>query len=185
MKKGDSLNLNLLPSQAKFEATRMKLQGVLKRYMSLAVLLWIVVVIIVVVLYFGSDFILKLQKKKYDQSLNNFKGLSQEIVTNQLLKYRSKVLGEVLKNRFEYSSAFEKINSIFAQKAKVSNFKLNDNKMFLVEVTAADKEAVNFVEDKVTDINNGKEEGVEKAEIKSADYQLGSNWTIEMEVYIK
>lgn len=185
MKTGDSLNLNLLPSQAKFEASRMKLQKVLRRYMSMAVILWVVVIVVVIVLYFGSDFILKLENKKHNQSLNNYKGLSQEIVTNQLQKFRSKVLGEVLKNRFEYSFAFEKINSIFSEKAKVSNFKLNENKMFLVEVSAADKEAVNFVEDKVADINNGKEEGVEKAEIKNASYQLGGSWTIEMEVFVK
>lgn len=185
MKTGDSSNLNLLPSQAKFQAARMKLQGTLRQYMSLVVILWGALVVLVVVLYFGSGFVLDFQNKKYNQALDSFKSLSQEIVVNQLLKYRSKVLGQVLKDRFEYSTAFEKINSIFAEKAKVSKFELNENKKFEIEVAAADKTAVNFVEDKAGEVNKGLVEGVKEIKINAANYEQYGGWTIAMEVILK
>jgi hypothetical protein len=185
MKTGDSSNLNLLPSQAKFQAARMKLQATLKQYMSLVIVFWVAVVVFVVVIYFGSGFVLDLQNKKYDQALNNYKSLSQEIVVNQLLKYRAKVLGQVLKERFEYSSAFEMINSIFGQQAKVSNFELSENRKFIIEVAAADKETVNFVEDRVAEINKGEVQGVKKADILGASYKIDGGWGVAMEVFLQ
>lgn len=184
MKTGSSLNLNLLPSQAKFQAARMKQQAILKRYMSLLIITWVVAIIVVGIMYFGSDFILSFQNKKYDQALRSYKGLSQEIVINQLLKYRAKVLGVVLKDRFEYSSAFEKINSIFSEKAKVADFQLSKNKEFSLVVAAVDKEAVSFVEDKVTEANEGKVEGVKSIDIIGASYKVDSGWTVSMEVVL-
>jgi len=185
MKTGDSSNLNLLPSQAKFQAARMKLQGILRQYMSLALVIWVAVIIVVVVLYLGSNFILNLQNKKYQQSLSSLKGMSEEVVTNQLMKFRTKVLGQVLKDRFEYSVAFEKINSIFTEKAKVAKFELNKNKEFIIEVRAPDKEALNYVEDKVAEANKGLVDGVKTITIDSANYTLGNNWSINMEVALK
>jgi hypothetical protein len=114
MKTGDSLNLNLLPSQAKFQAARMKLKGVLRKYMTFALVLWLAIVILVIVLYFGSGYVLDLQNKKYKQALTDFQGKSEEIIVNQLLKYRTKVLGQVMKDRYEYSVSFEKLNSILS-----------------------------------------------------------------------
>jgi hypothetical protein len=185
MKTGDSSNLNLLPSQAKFQAARMKLQATLRQYMSLAVIFWVAVVVFVVIMYFGSGFVLDLQNKKYDQAMNNYKSLSQEILVNQLLKYRSKILGQVLKERFEYSSAFETINSIFGQQAKVSEFELSENRKFIIEVAAAGKEAVNFVEDRVAEINEGKVEGVKKVSLLGASYKIDGSWAVDMEVILQ
>lgn len=185
MKTGDSSNLNLLPSQAKFQAAKMKLRATLRHYMAIAIVLWIAVMILVGALFFGSGFVLSLQSKKYDQSLASYRGLSQEIILNQLLKYRSKVLGQVLDDRFEYSAAFEKINSIFSEKAKVSGFELNKNKEFVVNVLAADKNGVDFVENKVAEANDGVMEGVQKITIKNVSYVVNGGWAINMEVVLK
>ncbi|HBP50961.1 MAG: hypothetical protein US68_C0006G0027 [Candidatus Shapirobacteria bacterium GW2011_GWE1_38_10] len=185
MKTGDSSHLNLLPSQAKFQAARMKLQATLRQYMSLVVVFWVAMVVVVAALYFGSEFILNLQNKKYDQAMNSYGSLSQEIVVNQLLKYRAKILGQVLKDRFEYSFAFEKINSIFEQRATVSNFEISENRDFVVEVETTDREGVNFVEDKVAEINKGNDEGVKSVKLLGASYMINGVWSINMEVKLK
>ncbi|MFA6007190.1 MAG: hypothetical protein WC784_00905 [Candidatus Shapirobacteria bacterium] len=184
MKKGDTSNLNLLPSQAKFQAAKMKLQKTLHYYMSLVGILWFAIVILVVVLYFGSTFVLNLQNTKYKQALNGLQSLSSDIVTGQLLKYRAKVLGEVLKNRFEYSTAFEKINSLFGSEVKVTDFVLEGKNQFTVTTQTTGKNNVDSIENKVEEINLGKVDGVSKTIISSAD-QDGENWSIKMELYLK
>lgn len=184
MKMGDSSNLNLLPSQAKFQAAKMKLEKTIHYYMSLIGILWITVIVVITVLFFGSNYILNIQIKKYNQALNGLQSLSSDIVVGQLLKYRAKVLGEVLKNRFEYSTAFEKINSLFGENVSVANFQLEDNNNFLITVKTAEKENVNHVEEVVENINLGKVDGVSKATIKEA-VLLDSLWSIRMEVVLK
>lgn len=184
MKTGDSSNLNLLPSQAKFQAARMKLQATLKHYMSLIIIFWVAGVLIVTVLYFGSTFVLNFQNKKYDQALSSFKSLSQEIVINQLLKYRTKVVGQVLRDRFEYALAFERINSVFAGQARVSKFELNEDKSFMIEVSAVNKEGVDYIEDRAVDVNDGKVEGIKSIKINGASYKIDGLWTVSMEVVL-
>lgn len=183
MKTGDSLNINLLPSQAKFQAARIKLKKTIRYYMTLVSVLWVAVAILVVVLYFGSDFVLKQQNKKYETSMSSFENMSEEIAINQLLKYRAKVLGQVLNERFEYSTAFETVASVFSEKAKVSEFKFESkSKEFKMTVLATDKETVDYVEDRVLEVNEGKVEGVKHINIISVAYVIGGDWSIDMEV---
>lgn len=163
----------------------MKLQALLKHYMMVAIVFWVLLMVVVAFLHFGSIFVLGFVNKKYEKAFNSYKSLSREIMVNQSLKYRSKVLGTVLKNRFEYSSAFEKINTVFGEKAKVAEFELGNRGEFSLVVSADDKEGVDFVEERVLEINNGQVEGVKKAIIKDVAYALGEAWKIEMEVILK
>lgn len=185
MKTGDSFNLNLLPSQAKFQAARMKLQGTFRRYMGIAAILWVLTIVVTAVFYIITGISLNSENKKYQQAFNGFKGMSDEIVLSQLIKYRIKMLGEVLKDRFEYSTAFEKIMSIFSEKATMSKFEIDLNKEFKIVVKAIGKEAVNFVEDKAVEANNGKVEGVKSISVSSAKYSSNGEWLINMGVVLK
>lgn len=186
MKTGDSFNLNLLPSQAKFQATRMKLQKTFRFYMGIAAGLWVLTILITVIFHVITGVSLDSENKKYQQAFNGFKGMSDEIVMSQLIKYRIKVLGEVLKDRFEYSTAFEKVISVFSDKVTMTKFDIDLEKKFHIAVKAVGKEAVNFVEDKVVEVNTGKVEGVKNIIINSAKYS-GENgeWLIEMEVILR
>lgn len=185
MKTGDSSNLNLLPSQAKFQASKMKLKATLRKYMLWVSIVWATIVVGVLVMYFGSDLVLKVQNNNYDKALASYKGMSQDIVLTQLLKYRAKVVGQVLSNRFEYSSAFMMVNSIFGDRAKVEKFELDENKQFNVEVTAGDRETVDFVEDRAAEVNEGSFEGVKSIEIIGASYTLYGNWLIKMRIILE
>lgn len=185
MKTGDSSNLNLLPSQAKFQAARMKLQEILRRYMFFALILWLTVVVLMIILYFGSNYILEQRNKKYQQILTDFQSNTEELVVNQLVKYRTKVLGQVLKNRYEYSVAFEKINSIFADKVKLSKFELDVDKKFTVKVIALDKDSVDYIEEKIEQANSNNLEGVKSINIVNTNYSIDDAWLITLEVVLK
>jgi len=185
MKIGDSLNINLLPSQAKFQADKIKLKKTIRHYEMMALGGWLVLLIGALVLFFGSGIILSGSQKKYQQAVNIFQSNTDGIVLNQMLKYRAKALGQVLNDRFEYAASFEKINSIFSEKVKVSEFKLNDkDKSFTVTVIATNKDGVNYIEDRVLEINEDKIEGVKKATINGVTYQVHGEWLIDMEVVI-
>ncbi|MFA5025945.1 MAG: hypothetical protein WC503_05555 [Candidatus Shapirobacteria bacterium] len=186
MKTGDSFNLNLLPSQAKFQAARMKLQKIIRQYMVISAISWVLVVIVTFILFFSNGIILNAEKKKYDEALNIFKGMSEEVVLSQQIKYRIKVLGQILKDRFEYSIAFEKVTSIFSEKAKLTKFDIDKEKRFKIIVSTADKDGVNYIEDKVFEVNKGEIEGIKNISISSVKYVAETrNWDIIMGVILK
>jgi len=185
MKIGDSLNINLLPSQAKFQADKIKLKKTIRHYEIMALGGWLVFLIGALVLFFGSGFILSASQKKYQQAVNVFQSDTEGIVLNQLLKYRAKALGQVLNDRFEYAASFEKVSSIFSDEAKVSKFELNDkDKSFTMTVTVLDKDGVNYIEDRVLEVNEGKVEGVKKINITGVSYEVKGEWSINLEVMI-
>lgn len=185
MKTGDSFNLNLLPSQAKFQATRMRLQATFRRYMAIGAGLWVLVILVTVIMSIITSASLNVENKKYEQAFNSFKGMSDEIVMSQLIKYRIKILGKVLNDRFEYSTAFEKVVSIFSKNVELMKFEIDQNREFKVVVRAVDKEGVNFVEDKVSEVNSGKVDGIKNIKINSASYEKTGEWLISMGVVLK
>jgi len=185
MKIGDSLNINLLPSQAKFQADQIKLKKMIRRYESYALSLLLVIIIVTAGLFLGSGFVLRAEQKKYQKSVTNFESMSEEIVLNQLLKYRAKVLGQVLKDRFEYAAAFEKVTSLFSEKAEIKTFKLDEkDKVFEMVLGIQSKEGVDYIENRVVEINEGKVEGVKGAIIKRANYSFKDGWSIDLNVGI-
>lgn len=185
MKVGDSLNINLLPSQAKFQADKIKLKKTIRHYEMMALGGWLVFLTGAFILFFGSGVILSSSQKKYQQAVNIFQSDTEGIVLNQLLKYRAKALGQVLNDRFEYAASFEKVASIFSDKAKVAEFELNDkDKSFTMTVTASDRDGVDYIEDRVEEVNLGKVEGVKKIIITGVNYQVRGEWSINLEVMI-
>lgn len=78
MKVGDSLNINLLPSQVKFQADKIKLKN-FRHYEAIALGGWLVFLVGALVLFFGSGLILKQNQKKYQQAVNVFKVTPKEL----------------------------------------------------------------------------------------------------------
>lgn len=180
------LNLNLLPNQAKFQAERMKLQASLKKIMIWALGVWLVIVVIVLGLYFGSDLLLNLEEKKYSQSLASFKAMAPEVVAGQTLKYRAKVLGQVLKGRFEYSAAFERINSLFEENVKIVKFELKEKESFDVQVEGKGPGAIDYLESRVEEVNRGGVEGIKTIIMDKVTYTSSEDsWKVYLEVYLK
>lgn len=180
------LNLNLLPNQAKFQAERMKLQALFKKIMIYAIVVWVMIVVIVGGLYFGSDYVLSLEEKKYSQTLASYKAMAPEVIAGQTLKYRAKMLGQVLKERFEYSAAFERVNSLFKENVKIAKFELKDKERFDVQVEGIGPSAIEYLESRVAEVNEGKVEGINKAVMGEVVHtQSDDKWNVAMEVYLK
>jgi hypothetical protein len=183
MKLGSSANLNLLPSQAKFQADRMKLQKKLRQYILVAVVVWVSLGVLTLALNVAFNLRLRYEEKKYNQTVAALKSMDQEIALSQLIKYRIKVLGEVLKERFEYSTAFETISNLFSE-ANLGKFNMNENKKFEIEVLANDQKTLDYIENRVKRINDGEVPEVSAVTMKQA-IVTDDSWTVNMEVTLK
>ncbi len=93
-------------------------------------------------------------------------------------------MGEVLKERFEYSTAFETINGLFSEKASLGKFNMDANKAFEIEVLANNQETLDYIENRVRRINEGEVPEVSKITMKEA-VVAGNSWTVNMEVVLK
>ena len=184
MKTGDSSNLNLLPNQAKFQLERMKLKEKITKIVIIAVMIWLFFGLIALALNVGVNLAFKAEDKKYQQSLTTLRSMDKEITLSQLIKYRVKVLGEVLSERYEYSTAFENVSNLFSPQASLDKFIMDDNKNYTIEISVQSEEELNFVEDKVKKINNGEVEGIKRVDMKKAVAD-GELWKINMEVIIR
>ncbi|MBP6891912.1 hypothetical protein KBB92_03210 [Candidatus Shapirobacteria bacterium] len=184
MKTGDSSNLNLLPNQAKFQLERMQLKAKIRKIIIIVVITWLSVGLITLALNMAVDSVFKSEDRKYQQSLTTLRSMDKEITLSQLIKYRIKVLGEVLSERYEYSTAFENINNLFSPQASLDKFNMDEHRNYTIEISVKDEDTLNFVEDKVKRINNGEVEGVKKVNMKKAVVD-GELWKVNMEVIIK
>lgn len=178
------MDLNLLPSSAKFQASKVKLQKKIRKIIFWIVSAWVAVVIII----FGLTIVVKLRtasaQAQFKKAQNDYLLMSDNIITSQILKYRAKIVGEVLDTRFEYGKAFEAINSLFPPGVTITNFKLKDRGGF--QLLAATDGSVNMdkVEAIMADINNNQNAAFKDAKMTTLAYSGGS-WIFTVEVNLK
>jgi hypothetical protein len=129
----NKMNLNLLPSQAKFQAERMRMEKLAKKILIIVAIVWVVAAVLIFAFWGGSGFVLGKEKDKYKKAVSSYLSLSDEVITSQLIKYRAKVLGKVLSDRFEYSTAFKKVSGLFGDQIKIAGFELRETSMFDVK----------------------------------------------------
>lgn len=180
------MSLNLLPSQAKFQATKIRaiMQGrkVIKIFLSL----WIIVALMVFTIYWGERWWSDRLSKKYDVVVSDYLNSSFEIVTNQTIKFRTKLLSKVLADRFEYSNAFGIVGNIFDPVIKIQDFALKEKKYIEMTVVASDNESMKLIESRIGEINLGNEPSISKIVVKDISYTIKTtDWLVSMEVYIK
>lgn len=175
-------DLNLLPSEAKFQAEKMHLKKVISNITWGMCGVWLIAVIIV----FGLNLIYQLNQnqlnKKYQKLADQYKGLSQDILKNQQIKHQAKVVAMVLKERFEYGSSMEKIKNIFSDKVIINNFNLEESKVYKVEAIVPDTKNINEVEMKIEDINRGVINGFKSAKLLNLTVDGTKGWKFIMEV---
>lgn len=183
---GNSLNLNLLPSQAKFQADKLELQKKIKRYMLWAGIAWVAVILISLGINLVSNMVLAVENKNYQKSLNNLKSMNEEVTLSQLVKYRIKTLGEVLGDRFEYSTAFDRVSRLFSPQTQISGMKLNQDRSFRLKLTTDKKEGLDYIETQIQKVAKGEIEGISEVKVKTSDFDREVNmWTVEVEVRLK
>jgi hypothetical protein len=125
-------DLNLLPSQAKFQAERMHLKKVINQSMWTMGGIWLIIVIIVFGLNLYRQLNVNQLNKKLQRSANQYKTLSQDILINQQIKQQVKVVAMALQERFEYGSSLESIRNFFSDKITIDGFDLSVAKKYKV-----------------------------------------------------
>jgi len=89
-----SLDLNLLPSQAKFQAKKIRLQKKINTFVWIFGGVWLGVVVVILVIWLVLKMGLESDKKKYGLVLNQYKLLADNAVVSERLKYRAKLVSQ-------------------------------------------------------------------------------------------
>lgn len=178
-----SMNLNLLPSQAKFQAFKIKFKKKTVIFVWGLSALWFVVTLVIFGIWFFTQANYKREEKLYNREVEAYKALSDKVVLSEQIKYRAKMVGEVLSNRFEYGEAFSKINNLFSENVLIEDFKLEDKSTFSLDGMVLGSN-IDEVELRIEEINNGEVDEFKSAKIKalSLDQQ---EWDFGMEVVLK
>ena len=178
-------DLNLLPSQAKFQAAKIKLKKKVKILVWVLVIFWVVFLLVIFSLWFIVKTKLSIVDRKYKGALNQFQSMKSDVLTNQQIKYQAKLVGKVLADRFEYGEAMEKINKFFSSNIVLEKSELNNKKKFELEGKIINGRYLDEVESKIIEINSGKSEGFANANLTSLAVDGNNIWTFEMEVEVK
>jgi hypothetical protein len=179
-----SNDINLLPSQAKFQAKKVALKAKITSFLWVFGGVWVLLLIIVLGGFFVSQVVLTQVNKKYQSNLTQYKSLLGNMAINQQVKYRAKIVGQVLGERFEYGSSIEKVKSLFSENIKIDDIEIEEKEKFSLKGSVTDGRYVSEVEEKVVAINNGELEEFSKAVLK--DIQIASGvWVFKMEVTLK
>jgi hypothetical protein len=181
------MSLNLLPSQAKFQAEKIKAISLAKKILTIFLILWVFVVMIILGIEQGYKIWLNNQNVKYQDVVSNYMQSAQEIVVTQTIKFRAKLLGKVLADRFEYSDAFNVVGNIFDSNIVIKDFELKENRYFMMTVEASDSTAMTTLESRIKEINLlGSEPKVKNIVLNSASYSKSAKkWEVNLEVYLK
>lgn len=177
-------DLNLLPSEAKFQAERMRLKKMINNFMWMMGGGWLVVVIIILGLNLLGQINLNQLNKKQQKSADQYKSLAQDMLITQQVKHQAKVVATVLQKRFEYGSSMEKIKNIFSDKVVIDAFQLTEAKTYKIEVSVPEPINVDEIEVRIDDINQGLVEGFKSAKLESLEIGKMKEWLLSMEVVL-
>jgi Tfp pilus assembly protein PilN len=178
------MDLNLLPSRAKFQAVKIKLQNKVRLVMIIMVAVWAVAVAGVLIMTMVIKLRITTVNSQYKKAQADYLAMSENIITSQRLKYKAKIVGELLDKRFEYGKAFEAVNSLFPPGIQMTDFELENQKGFKLSGMTMGKENMDSIEKMVTKINQGENEKFAAAKLTALSYLNGS-FTFSMEVTLK
>ena len=178
------MNLNLIPSKAKFQAARIKLQKRVRLIITVVLVVWFTSGVII----FSLSGLMKVRassatanKKKVQE---NYNSMQDNIVTSQKLKYKAKMVGGVLDSRFEYGRSFEIVGQLFPSAINIRNYDLKEDGVFEIKGTTSEKINVDLLEETVSVVNRGDNEKLKNAKITSLAIKDGV-WDFSMEVTLK
>jgi len=176
-------DLNLMPSQAKFQAARMRMKGISKKVTTIMIIVWFSAVLLILTAWFLTKWWLTVENKKYQKEMSAFSSISEVTTTSQLVKYRAKLLGKILADRFEYYEAFSKIGKLFPEEVTVKDINLKDQSLFKLSLLVSTGKLLDQVEKRIEEINKGEVSGIKQAKILGVSYVRAKGaWTVGLEV---
>lgn len=179
-----TMNLNLLPSRAKFQVAKIKLKHKVLMAMVGVAVVWTIITTIVLGLNLYTKIMVNNVSDRYNKVLGNYKSMADDIVVNQSLKYNAKMVGGVLHDRFEYGKSFELIQNLFPEGIVLKDYNLKSNGAFAISGTTQTKENIDLLENRIIEINGGSSDRLLSANLKSLALR-GTDWSFTMEVTLK
>jgi hypothetical protein len=179
-----NLNLNLLPSQAKFQAAKIRLEKKVRLAMVIMVSVWVLIVGVTMLFNIIFKVRVNLVQAQFDKARNDYMSMSDNIVTSQRLKYKAKLVGGVLKDRFEYGEAFGLIKDLFPAGIIMNNFELKNRGTFNIKGETSGKTNVDALEVMISDINSGRNDNFSMAKLSQIDLK-DNIWSFSMEVTMR
>ncbi|MFA6518661.1 MAG: hypothetical protein WCV93_03395 [Candidatus Shapirobacteria bacterium] len=179
------VGLNLLPSSAKFQATRVRWKKRIKKISIVMGMVYVVLGLAVTGWLLVSERINKSIKAEMAGLATRLVPLAARADTSQQIKYQAKVVAGVLANRFEYSRYLMLMRQeIMPSGVKIEKSELMERSGIKIEGLAESREIMDAVEKRMQEINSGKLDNFSQAELKSLSYANGV-WRFSMEVKIK
>lgn len=175
------MNLNLLPSQAKFQAARIKLKSRIKIFLIGISALWFILILVIVGMWITFNSKLNTSIKNYNESVKRYVSLSNNVVLSERLKYQAKLVGKILDERFQYSAPLRNVSKLFSDKIVVEKFDIKEQNSFVLSGTFSGNKNMDEIEKKTQDINSGLVEGFTNAKVIALTTVSGM-WRFEVEV---
>lgn len=179
-----AMDLSLLPNQAKFQASKIKLKERISLFNWIFSFIWLASVLVVLIFWLSVKTRLILADRNYQKANDQYKTMSSDLLINQQIKFDAKLVGKILSERFEYGKSLQEIGGLFSSNVVLEDFKLNDNKTFVLSGTTSNNQGIDEVEKKINDINAGLTEKLTEAKLTSL-FLDGNNWKFELEVKVK
>jgi hypothetical protein len=179
------MNLNLLPSQAKFQAAKIRLKSRVKLFTWIFTGFWVALVLTIFVILMVQKISLNNYEKKLKSEQDQYKALSGDAVLSYQLKYQAKLVGKVLSDRFEYGKSIQRINNIFSSNINLDKYKIESIKHFVLDGSTMDGRNIKEVENTVKAINSGEFEDLESAKLNTILINPNGSWSFTMEVILK
>lgn len=177
-------DLNLLPSEAKFQAQKIHLKGLITNFLWIFGGFWLLLILIVLGTFLVFKINLDQLTKKYDKSLVQYKALVGDMAINQKIRYEAKIVSKILSERFEYGESMDIIKNLFSEKIKIENLEINGNKKFTIDGSVDDGRDMDEVENKIDNINKGLVDSLISAEIVEIK-PSPSKWKFVIEVNLR
>ncbi|MBU3935430.1 hypothetical protein KJ909_02030 [Patescibacteria group bacterium] len=176
--------LNLLPSQAKFQAKIINLKKKVTTFLWGVTGFWLLVLGVTFAVWLFFRLNLNREKDNYTKTLAQYKSLSDNAFVSEKLKYRAKLVAKMLDERFEYGESIKKAQSFFSEKIKVEGFELLNVGDFEISGVVAGVEGIDEVEEKIEKIAEGRLEGFAFAKMKSLSF-ANNAWEFNMELKLE
>ncbi len=179
------MSLNLLPSEAKFQAQRIRLKMIINNFLWVIGGIWVLLLVVVFGWWFFLNFRLGQVNKKYQTRLTDYKSKIDEVALTQKVKYQAKVVAKVLESRFEYGEAMSLTNTVFPSDVKIDDIQIKEDKVFELTGEVSQGSSMDSVEEKIAEINRGEVDGFLSAKLIKVDISQSKGWQFVVDLFLK
>lgn len=179
----NNLDLNLLPSRAKFQAVKILWKNRANKFVIGLIGLWVMVALVTIGLAVYSQLRLKIANDQLKAAQASYASMADTVINSQKLKYKAKLVSQVLSERFEYSKVFQATKNFFPDNIKMVKFQLIQlSGVELEGETTGDN--IKTLETLIKRVNEGGSDVYQSAKINNLDWKDGT-WQFKMEVTLK